>query len=48
MKTILVDLNIILDYLDDRDGCEKTVIRLTYLFDDGTAAIEKAVSSALE
>jgi len=23
MKTILVDLNIILDYLEDRDGCEK-------------------------
>ena len=23
MKTILVDLNIILDYLGDRDGCEK-------------------------
>jgi len=24
MKTILIDLNIILDYLEDRDGCEKT------------------------
>jgi len=23
MKTILVDLNIILDYLEDREGCEK-------------------------
>jgi len=23
MKTILIDLNIILDYLEDRDGCEK-------------------------
>ena len=23
MKTILVDLNIILDYLEDRNGCEK-------------------------
>jgi len=23
MKTILIDLNIILDYLQDRDGCEK-------------------------
>jgi len=23
MKTILVDLNVILDYLEDRDGCEK-------------------------
>ena len=26
MKTILVDLNVILDYLLNRDGCENTVI----------------------